>query len=282
MANVAERSAARAHRSDRVAFGHYQLAGSLEFYEQVGYTKDQPMNETDQRKRILYNWQQVSAKVADAATKCGRSMADVQVIGVTKYVDAAKTRMLVDAGCTTLGENRPQALWQKAESESLADQVIDWHMIGHLQRNKLRRLLRYRPLIHSVDSERLLESIVAQSGKMEGESQSLEILLEVNISGDESKTGLTAEAIARLIAQHDCSSVQIRGLMAMAGWGTDADQAQRQFAAVRELRDRISTETGQNLPHLSMGMSGDFEAAIAEGATMVRIGSSLFAGVLDK
>ena len=240
------------------------------------------MNETDQRKRILDNWQQVSARVADAAAKCGRSPADVQVIGVAKYVDAATTRMLVDAGCTSIGENRPQVLWQKAESESLAGQPIPWHLIGHLQRNKLRRLLRYRPMIHSVDSERLLGAIVEESAKMEDQSQSLDILLEVNISGDESKTGLTAEAIEKLIAQHSCSSVQIRGLMAMAGWGTDANQAQRQFAAVRELRDRISTSTNLNLPELSMGMSSDFEAAIAEGATMVRIGSSLFAGVLQK
>jgi len=231
----------------------------------------------EMRKRILANWLQVQADVADACKSADRDVDDVTIVGVTKYVDAATTAMLVDAGCPTLGENRPQVLWQKAESEEFASLDVNWHMIGHVQRNKLRRMLRYRPMIHSVDSPRLLDAIADEANSL---IEPIRVLLEVNISGEEAKTGMDAETLTQLLLREPMPGVQICGLMAMAGWGTDASEAQRQFAKVRKLRDELSAKSGLGLNELSMGMSGDFVAAIAEGATMVRIGSRLFDGVI--
>ncbi|MGB7342790.1 MAG: YggS family pyridoxal phosphate-dependent enzyme [Pirellulaceae bacterium] len=235
------------------------------------------MTESQQRQRILENWQTVSEEVAQAATQAGRGIDEVKIIGVTKYVDAETTADLVDAGCTMLGENRPQVLWQKAESDALASKPITWHMIGHLQRNKLRRLLRYHPIIHSVDSRRLLDAI-GEEATTNGEV--VKILLEVNISGDATKTGLDPETLRTILNQDPHRWIQIDGLMAMAGLGTDQQTAGEQFAAVRRLRDDLSKSSGLELNELSMGMSGDFSEAIAEGATMVRIGSRLFEGVM--
>lgn len=233
--------------------------------------------DADQRQRIRENYQSVCDEVAKAAQQCDRNPDDIQIIGVTKYVDAATTADLVAAGCNTLGENRPQVMWQKADSPELAGQSIQWHMIGHVQRNKLRRLMRLRPMIHSVDSQRLLDSIAVEASTNEA---AVDILLEVNISGDETKTGLSTALIESMLKEPPRPFVNIRGLMAMAGLNTDNQTAQQQFAAVRQLRDRLAQETGHPLSELSMGMSGDFAEAIAEGATMVRIGSRLFDGVM--
>lgn len=227
--------------------------------------------------RIVANWKTVVGEVADAATAAGRSASDVKIIGVTKYVDAATTAALVAAGCHDLGENRPQVLWDKVKSE-LIDASVRWHVIGHLQRNKVRRTLRHAPLIHSVDSGRLLKSIATESVAI---NQSTDVMLEVNISGDDSKTGMDASELSLLLQDLPSSGIRVIGLMAMAGWGTEPDQARQQFAQVRALRDQLAEQVGNPLSELSMGMSGDFAAAIAEGSTMVRIGSRLFEGVMD-
>ncbi|QDT12075.1 YggS family pyridoxal phosphate-dependent enzyme [Planctomycetes bacterium K23_9] len=235
------------------------------------------MNESDRKERIRQNYLSVVDEVAVAAQASGRQPSDVTIVGVTKYVDAATTADLVDAGCGSLGENRPQVLWQKAESEELKDQPVQWHMIGHLQRNKLRRLMRYAPMIHSVDSRRLLEAVAKEAGEID---QAVDVLLEVNISGDDAKTGLSPDALLELLQEDRGPLVRIGGLMAMAGMGTDQGAARKQFADVRMLRDKLAASTGNPLANLSMGMSGDFKEAIAEGATLVRIGSRLFDGVL--
>ncbi|NND99244.1 MAG: YggS family pyridoxal phosphate-dependent enzyme [Pirellulaceae bacterium] len=236
------------------------------------------MTESDKRQRIAANWQQIQSEVDSAIAAHNRPKESVLIIGVTKYVDAEATAMLLDAGCRHLGENRPQVLWQKAESDAMKSRAVQWHMIGHVQRNKLRRLLKHQPLIHSVDSTRLLAAI---SKEAMSQQQTIRVLLEVNISGDDSKTGLTADAIGKLLADGTPPAIEITGLMAMAGWGTDTDAARRQFAQVRHLRDNLSQQFQLPLTELSMGMSGDFVEAIAEGATMVRIGSRLFEGVID-
>ena len=233
------------------------------------------------RDRILANWNAVLGEVADAATSSGRSIDDVKIIGVSKYVDAETTAALVEAGCHDLGENRPQVLWDKAES-GLIDDSVRWHVIGHLQRNKVRRTLRFSPMVHSVDSSRLLESIADESV---AQDRTTKVMLEANISGDDSKTGMNVDELKRLLQDPLPSGIEVVGLMAMAGWGTQPDQARRQFAEVRALRDELAEQlAGRNeiqLSELSMGMSGDFAAAIAEGSTMVRIGSRLFEGVMD-
>lgn len=250
-----------------------------------------PCAAVEAQRRIADNWQRVANEVATAAENTGRSATDVRIVGVSKYVDAEITSWLVAAGCRDLGENRPQTLEQKfiwfAEHQTNVASEIHWHQIGHLQRNKVRRLLVATPLIHSIDSERLLDEVLAESQRQQ---ITVDVLIEVNVSGDEAKTGLPPAALSgvveRFAAQQQAGSqgphVQIVGLMAMAGWGTDPNEARPQFARLRELRDALASQTGLELPELSMGMSGDYKAAIAEGATMVRIGSSLFDGLLTR
>ncbi|MCC9600038.1 YggS family pyridoxal phosphate-dependent enzyme [Stieleria sp. JC731] len=225
---------------------------------------------------IRNNFRTVTEQIRQAELDADRATDTVRLVGVTKYVDAPTTQCLVDVGCLDLGENRPQVLWQKAET-LVVPQDFRWHMIGHVQTNKLRRLLKHQPLIHSVDSERLLLAIDEES---ERQDLVTDVLLEVNISGDDNKTGLSPEETKRLASLKAWSSIRVCGLMAMAGWGTEGEEATKQFTAVAELRDNLENELGAPLPELSMGMSGDYREAIAAGATMVRIGSALFEGVL--
>lgn len=226
-------------------------------------------------QQVADNYAEVLADVAEACRRADRDANDVTVVGVSKYVDTATTAMLVRAGCRDLGENRPQMLWKKADSGEI-DSDVQWHLIGHLQRNKANRLLRRDVLIHSVDSRRVLDAIVEASAD---KPRPTRVMLELNVSGDLSKTGMEPSLIESILlteCEHPSPGVEIVGLMAMAGWGTDDAQSRRQFSRVREFRDLMQQRLGMALPELSMGMSGDFSSAIAEGATMVRIGSRLF------
>lgn len=232
----------------------------------------------DELATLKRNWQAVMADVTAAANACGRDPTAITIIGVTKYVDEPLTAGLIQCGCCDLGENRPQLLSRKAEALTDGSSPT-WHMIGHLQTNKVRRVLRYRPVIHSVDSQRLLDMIAQESERAKIQT---ECLLEVNISGDESKTGMTPEQIRDVLGASKSLSIQITGLMAMAGRGSDSETARQHFRQVRELRDELQDCFDHPLPQLSMGMSGDFGEAIKEGATMVRIGSRIFAGLLEK
>lgn len=229
-------------------------------------------------QRIAENVQRVRERIAAAAARSGRMAEQIRLVAVTKYVGAAEARALIEAGCRDLGESRPQELWRKAEE--LAGQQVRWHMIGHLQRNKLARTLPLASLIHSGDSLRLLEAIDAEN--LSRTAAPSPVLLEVNVSGDATKHGFApdeleglAESLARL------RGIDLRGLMAMAGREGSLDDARREFAQMRALRDRLRTAWGGRwqLDELSMGMSGDYEAAIEEGATLVRVGSALFEGL---
>ncbi|HID76472.1 MAG TPA: YggS family pyridoxal phosphate-dependent enzyme, partial [Planctomycetaceae bacterium] len=186
-------------------------------------------------------------------------------------------RALVEAGCSLLGENRPQALWEKAAA--LDDLPIQWHMIGHLQRNKVRRTLPLVSMVQSADSQRLVEAIDRVAGEL---GLAMPILLEVNVSGEPAKHGFAPDEVERVLEQVvRYTHVEVRGLMCMAGLEGGPERARRDFAALRTLRDRLETVAlpAVRLDELSMGMSGDYEAAIEEGATIVRIGSALFEGV---
>ncbi len=236
------------------------------------------MIEQQTQQRIDQNWQFVQQQVRETALACGRDADSVRIIGVSKYVDETLTRALTTAGCCELGESRPQLMWQK--SQAMQDvKPLSWHMIGHLQRNKVRRSLRCKPMIHSVDSVRVLSAIAEEAVQQE---ICIDVLLEVNISGDEAKTGFLPDALESVLESSHKSGIEICGLMAMAGWGTDPTAARKQFEKTRELRDRLQLSTGWKLPELSMGMSGDYQAAISAGSTMVRIGSSLFDGVIER
>lgn len=233
------------------------------------------MSEQTPAERIAANWDAVQQLVADAQTAAGRAAGSTKIVGVSKYVDLPETNMLVQAGCRLLGESRPQALWSKAESDLIPSDV-QWHLIGHLQRNKIRRLLRHSVVIESIDSQRALNAVAEISAEQQ---LTTKVLLEVNISGDQKKTGFATEEMPRLMQELPTEGIQVLGLMAMAGWGTEPNEARKQFEQTRLLRDQLRDESGLPLDELSMGMSGDFPAAIAEGATIVRIGSRLFEGI---
>ena len=229
--------------------------------------------------RISENLAGVRARIAEAARRNGRSADAVKLVAVTKYVDAERARQLVAAGCGDLGEARPQELWHKAQALAGA---VAWHLIGHLQRNKIARTLPLVRLVHSGDSLRLIEAIAAEA-KRAGLAPVM-LLLEVNVSGDATKHGFKPDELEPLgerLAGFD--HLAIRGLMCMAGREGDLDDARRDFENLRLLRDKLrSVWPAQfQLEELSMGMSSDFEVAIEEGATMVRIGSLLFEGVVE-
>jgi len=228
---------------------------------------------------VLYNnLQRVRQQIAEAAQASDRSADDVCLIGVTKYVDLEVTRTLLELGCQDLGESRPQQLWTKAES--LAQHCPKWHMIGHLQRNKTKRTVPVLHTLHSGDSLRILEAI----NKEIAAEEQLSVLVEINISGDTNKHGLLPQDVASSLEQiAKLERLRVQGLMGMASLEGGRSQAQRDFAALRELRDSLLDQCPSNvsLRELSMGMSQDFDLAIREGATMVRVGSTLFEGIDD-
>lgn len=233
------------------------------------------MNQTLQV--LKENYQRVLQRVTLAAEAAGRDPSEITIVGVTKYVDAETARLLFEAGCRHLGESRPQVLDQKATA--LGDTPITWHMIGHLQRNKVARTLQHASLIHSVDSVRLAEAVNRIAGE---QSRVVDVLLEVNVSGESAKHGFAFSEIRELLPSIlELPSVSARGLMCMAGLASDESETRNQFAQLRQLRDEMQHQLPDNhqFTELSMGMSSDFELAIAEGATMVRVGSVLFEGI---
>ena len=223
---------------------------------------------------IADNLRRVRERIARAAEAAGRKADDVTLVGVTKYVGTPQVRELIDAGCMELGESRPQELWNKADELNVP---VHWHLIGHLQRNKLRRTLPLVSLIHSVDSERLLAAIDGEwqsfSTTQNRQLPPIRVLLEMNTSGEAAKHGLAPDALEPvLVAAREFPHVEVCGLMTMAALEGGPDVAARNFAALRTLADRF------HLQERSMGMSGDFEVAIREGATIVRVGSALWEG----
>jgi pyridoxal phosphate enzyme (YggS family) len=227
-------------------------------------------------ERLKDNVAEVRRRMAAAAARAGRRAEDVRLVGVTKYVGPEVIRALVAADCCDLGESRPQQLWERAAE--LRDLSIRWHLIGHVQRNKVERTLPLVAMIHSVDSLRLAEAIDAAADKLD---RTVPVLLEVNISREPAKHGFAAEEIEPLLPKLIAlAHIEIRGLMCMAGLEGGGDEARRDFAALRTLRDRLQARCPATvrLDELSMGMSGDYEIAIEEGATIVRVGSALFEG----
>lgn len=226
-------------------------------------------------ERLAANLVAIRERISAAAARAQRSPDSVTLVAVTKYVRPEWSNALADLGCLDLGESRPQELWDKAAAAG--DRPIRWHLIGHLQRNKVRRTLPLAALIHSVDSARLLEELDAIAATL---GRTVHILLEVNISGDAAKHGFHPDEMPGVLQfARGFRHLDVRGLMGMASLEGDAEDARRDFRRLREVRDRLSGEGGRELPELSMGMSGDFEVAIEEGATIVRVGSAFFEGI---
>jgi PLP dependent protein len=229
--------------------------------------------------RIADNLRRVRECIDAAAARSDRCGEDIELVAVTKYVGPAEIRALVAAGCAALGESRPQQLWQRAEA--LADLPIRWHLVGHLQRNKIRRTLPLTAMIHSVDSLRLAEALDQTAGELLPDRRA-PILLETNTSGETAKGGFAPEDLEPLLPRlAEFTHLEIRGLMCMAALEGGLDAARQNFADLRRLRDRLREKLPENmrLDELSMGMSGDYEVAVEEGATIVRVGSALFEGI---
>jgi pyridoxal phosphate enzyme (YggS family) len=215
----------------------------------------------------------VEDRIRAACSRAGRHREEVALVAVTKSVSLDVATLLPKLGQLNLGESRPQELWRKAAA---LPATVHWHLIGHLQRNKIERTIPLACLIHSVDSERLLTGLEAEAAKRQA---SIEVLLEVNVSGETSKHGFAPSKIQNLSSMiGGLKFVQVRGLMTMAAYEEDLERTRPTFAALRALRDELRHEWGSlvRLDHLSMGMSNDFEIAIEEGATLVRVGTAIF------
>jgi pyridoxal phosphate enzyme (YggS family) len=232
-----------------------------------------PFTDAELRSVLSERLAAVRSRIADAGRRVGRDPAAVALVAVTKTVSARVAAVAAELGQLDLGENRPQELWQKAAAVPSAR----WHLIGHLQRNKIDRTIPLVTLVHSVDSERVLDAIDAFGRKR---SQPVSVLLEVNCSREESKGGFRPEELPVLGDRlPSLSGLAVRGLMTMAAYVEDPELARPAFAELRRVRDELRSRTGLELPHLSMGMSNDFEVAVEEGGTLVRVGTTLFEGL---
>ena len=214
---------------------------------------------------------QAQDRIAEACAKARRSVDSVEIIGVTKTHGPDVVREAWEAGIRLFGENKVQeAAWKIPECGS----GPEWHLIGHLQRNKVRFALELFSVIHSVDSVRLLEQIERMA---EESGRRPEILLEINVSGEASKDGLTPSQAPEVIEYAlGCRNVTLTGLMTLAPFCPDPEQTRPVFARLREWRDQWEQAYDIGLPRLSMGMSNDYSVAVEEGATWVRLGTALF------
>lgn len=215
---------------------------------------------------------EVKAKISAACERSGRNADDVQIVAVTKTHGAEVVAEAWNAGLAVVGENKVQeAAWKKEASVS----GPEWHLIGHLQSNKVRQALEIFDFIHSVDSVKLADRINFIADEI---GARVRILLEVNVSGEKSKNGMTPEEVEPTIRHilEECPRITVEGLMTMAPFSENPEDARVYFRRLRELRDAAERNLNIGLKHLSMGMSGDYEVAVEEGATLVRLGTVLF------
>ncbi len=217
------------------------------------------------------NLNAVRERLATAAERACRSPNEINIVAVTKAVQPECVEEALGTGLTVFGESKVQEAMAKIP---LVSSRARWHMIGHLQTNKARDAVALFELIHSVDSVKLAVELDKCAGRA-GKTQP--ILLEVNVSGEAGKSGLRPEDLAVTLEQINAlPRIEIRGLMTIAPFAEDVEKARPHFRRLRELRDEVQNKLGMQLPELSMGMSYDFEPAVEEGATMVRIGTAIF------
>lgn len=242
------------------------------------------------KQQLARNLESVRSRINDACERAGRRPEEVKLVTVTKSAGMEAIRTLAELGMEDLAENQVQQLTKRAGmlQESLnrfgthvgsTHPQPKWHMIGHLQRNKVQSVLPWVSLIHSLDSLRLAEEIDAQAAKLDTVTP---VLLQVNISNELQKFGIAVAAALPLLEQiGSLPHLEIRGMMGMAPFTTDADVIRRTFSRGKELFDEIRSEKvgGPSFQELSMGMSNDFEHAVEFGATMVRVGSAVFEGI---
>ncbi len=220
---------------------------------------------------LAANLLSVRQRMAAACARAGRAPESVTLLAVTKGQPPDTVRAAADLGLTVFGENRVQEARVKI---SLCPARLEWHMIGHLQTNKCRDAAYFFRMVQSVDSLHLAQELNKCADKL---AKTLPILLEVNIAGESSKFGYRPEQmLAELAEVNALPRLEIHGLMTIAPWTTEPEKMRPLFRQLRELKQRCEDALGAPLPHLSMGMTGDFEVAIEEGATLVRLGTALF------
>jgi pyridoxal phosphate enzyme (YggS family) len=227
------------------------------------------MDATPTAELIRARHERLLRRLREVAAENGHDPDRLRIIGVTKTHPVHVARAAFDAGLTRLGESRVQ----EAEPKVAALPEAEWHFIGRLQSNKARRAVRAFPVIHSVDSTELLDRLAELAAD---EGQQPQLLLQVNVTGEATKAGLAPDALLAEPVVGRLGAANAIGLMTIAPMGATDDQARDAFRRLRELRDRLEHAAGIGLPELSMGMSADAEAAAAEGATLVRIGTALF------
>jgi hypothetical protein len=220
---------------------------------------------------IAANLSSLRQRMTAACVRAGRDPQSVTLLAVTKGQPPAAVRAAADLGVTVFGENRVQEAKAKI---ALCPSRIEWHMIGHLQTNKCRDAAHFFRMVQSVDSLHLAQELNKCADKA---AKTLPVLLEVNMAGESSKFGYRpAQVLAELSELNALPRLEIHGLMTIAPWTPEPEKVRPVFRALRELKQRCEDRLGAPLPHLSMGMTGDFEVAIEEGATLVRIGTALF------
>ena len=215
---------------------------------------------------------EVEAKIAEACRRSGRNTGDVEIVAVTKTHGPETVAEAWRAGLKIIGENKVQeAIWKKGESVT----GPSWHLIGRLQSNKVRHALETFDCIHSVDSLKLAQRIDYIADEIGAQPR---VLLEVNVSGERSKTGIAPDQLEPVMLRifESCPRLTVEGLMTMAPFSDNPEDSRPYFRRLRELRDSMESLFGVSLPRLSMGMSGDYEVAVEEGATWLRLGTVLF------
>ncbi|MDQ7776917.1 MAG: YggS family pyridoxal phosphate-dependent enzyme [Paracoccus aminovorans] len=226
---------------------------------------------SDPRTSFRDNLAMVEGRIAQACRRAGRDPAEVRLLPITKTVPAAILRLAFAAGICSFGENKIQEAM--AKHEALSDLNIHWAIVGHLQTNKVKYLARFADEFHALDSLRLAEAL---DRRLEQDGRVLDVHVQVNTSGEDSKFGLHPDALLPFVeALQRFPRLRPRGLMTLALFSPDMDRVRPCFTLLRRLRDKALT-VDPALTGLSMGMSGDYELAIAEGATVVRVGQAIF------
>lgn len=220
---------------------------------------------------LAANFEQVHRRIVQACARADRDPSEVAVLAVSKGHGPEAVREAVDLGQTLFGENKVQEAKSKIP---LCPSQARWHMIGHLQTNKCRDAAQLFEMIHSIDSLRLAREL---DNHLERAARTMPVLLEINVAGESSKSGYDPNLVMEELAEINAlPRLEIHGLMTLAPWTRDPEKARPVFRKLRELKATIEDRLGAPLPHLSMGMSGDFEIAVEEGATLVRLGTCLF------
>ena len=222
---------------------------------------------------IEINIKNIQNRIKSACEKSQRDPGSVKIVAVTKTVSTEKIGEAIKAGITDIGENRVQEAWQKFQ---VIGNRVKWHLIGHLQTNKVNRALQFVDIIHSIDSLRLAEEIQQQAQKVK---KKIDVLIQVNTSREASKFGIAPEETTDLVDKiAKLSNLNIKGLMTIGTFTSNKDEIRMCFRKLRNLRDSFTEQRfkGVYMDELSMGMTNDFEIAIEEGATLVRLGRLIF------